>query len=371
MPHRFILKGGDVYIGDPGDREIRPRIRLERWRGECHLKLIFDDSKIRQKRVRYEAGRLKWETETFDFHFYPIDPNTFKIEHPRKGKITFLQNELGGLEFEIILKTKPKTNRFVFNIETKGLKFYYQPPLHPDHPTWADMDRDGVADCFRPPNVVGSYAVYHAEKRNLHSSREDGEKYRVGKAFHIYRPKAIDAKGREVWCDLHIDEKRGVLAITIPQRFLDEASYPVKIDPTFGYETKGASYTYLYQDIAGSWFTCPENGTAESITAYHDDWGAGNEYAIYKKSDNSLVGHTESGTGQQSAGWHTFNFSDPKPSLSANTDYWLVLWGTANTYYYYDSGDSGKGGRQDDVDKWPDPWTVSYTHLTLPTTERV
>lgn len=63
--------------------------------------------------------------------------------------------------------------------------------------------------------------------------------YKTGKAFHIYRPKAIDANGVEQWCSLDI--KDGILTVIIPQNFLNKALYPVIVDPTFGYTSAGAS----------------------------------------------------------------------------------------------------------------------------------
>ena len=328
-------------------------MKLNRWNGEVSLKIIIPYGEKSTPTLKENV--LLFSSPKYEVLFYPKEPEEIVERGGENREYKFIQNENGGVEFDTILKEKPNSNILEFPIETRGLKFYYQPPLNPYHPTWADTNGDGIADTFRPQSVVGSYAVYHKSEDKFLKTKEEAEKYKTGKAFHIYRPKAVDSAGNETWCDLKIDEMRSVLIVTIPQEFLEKAVYPVRVDPNFGYETKGASHTWLYEDIAGSWFTCPENGIAESITAYHDDWGAGDEYAIYKKSDNSLVGHTESGTGQKSAGWYTFNFSEPKPFLLGGTDYWLVLWGTANTYYWYDS-ETGKGGRQDDVSKWPDPW---------------
>ncbi|RLI91232.1 MAG: hypothetical protein DRO95_04750, partial [Candidatus Altiarchaeales archaeon] len=364
-----------IEIGEERHSPPQPYLKLNKWDGEVSLKVEVPYGRGAIRIL--EQNKLKYVSHKYDVNFYPKEPEEITEEIAGRNH-TFKINEKGGVEFDVILKEKPDSNIFEFPIKTKGLKFYYQPPLHPAHPTWADTDGDGKADTFRPENVVGSYAVYHESKQGDYT-KLGGKNYRAGKVFHIYRPKIIDNVGKEVWGKLNIDVGKKLLTIEIPQEFLDNAVYPVRIDPNFGYESKGASHTYLYNDIAGSWFTCPEDGTAENITAYHDDWGAGNEYAIYKKSDNSLVDHTESGTGQQSEGWYTFNFLDPKPSLSGGEDYWLVLWGTSNTYYWYDSA-TGKGGRQDDVSKWPDPWSptsedkiysIYCTYTSAPTHNRI
>jgi len=353
--YRFKTKSEDyVYLGDPADAEFHPKIKLERWAGECHLRIAFDDSKVKQRQCRCEQNKVKWETRDFDFHFYPVEPRTVVMKHPQTGEdISFLQNELDGLEFEIILKKKPTTNQIALAIETKGLKFYYQPPLHPDHPTWADTDGDGIADTFRPMNAVGSYAVYHAARTNMHRSREDAEKYRVGKAFHIYRPKAVDAEGKEAWCDLHVDETKGLLMVTIPQEFLDSAVYPVSVDPTFGYETKGSSFAGASSArIGGSWATGGV-GTATSISVcYHQflSFYPNVKHALYEKTGD-LTGNLVAGSGTEEwtvtdgyDDWKTLNCLTP-PEISA-VDYWIVLFSEPYAYVYYDDGGTNDAGWQ-------------------------
>jgi hypothetical protein len=367
--YRFKNLSGDyVYIGDPDDAEFHPKIKLQRWEGECCLRFVYDDSKIVEKQCVVEDGRVKWQTRDFEFHFYPVKPRKVSMKHPQTGEnIEFLQNELGGLEFEVILKAKPPTNSFSFPIETKGLKFYYQPPLHPDHPTWTDTDGDGVADSFRPENVVGSYAVYHATRSNMHRSKEDAEKYKCGKAFHIYRPKAVDAEGKEVWCGLHIDEAKGVLTVTIPQEFLDSAVYPVSVDPTFGYETAGSSYAFYGFTVIGSVFTSPSDvGTATSMSWYgcadSGDFTTGMKTAIYKHSDSSLVAESSELMIGSNLQWWDFSIDT---NLQSSTDYVLVVFGDSDMYgyfVYYDSGDVDQGHYHENVmyPNFPDP--ASFAH---------
>jgi hypothetical protein len=125
-----------------------------------------------------------------------------------------------------VLKEQPKTNIFSLPFTTKDLVFYYQPPLTQaldprdyDIVTETEAYRKGVRVMYRPENVVGSYAAFHANK----SGNDAG----TGKLFHIYRPEAVDAKGTRVWCDLKITES--ALITIVPQEFLDKAVYPVVI----------------------------------------------------------------------------------------------------------------------------------------------
>jgi len=355
--YRFKTKSEDyVYIGDPELPEFRPVLKLNRWGGECFLKLRFGDRQIKEKSCRLEENKVKWETKDFSFHFYPLKPKTVVIKHPQTGEVLVpVQNELGGLELEIILKKKPIINQVSFNIESQGLKFYYQPPLHPEHSTWIDTNGDGIANRLCPQNVVGSYAVYHATKTNLHRGKKDAEKYKAGKAFHIYRPLATDSAGNQTWCNLHISETKGKLTITIPQEFLDKAFYPVNIDPTFGYTTLGLQYDTLNlgssEDafITGQCDTCPETGVAESITVglfqtlVLETWDI--KCALYKVDtvpfgdsleDMSYHSETEERIGMGVAGtptWYTFNYI-VGASIS-NIDYWIVVWAGNPSYGGY------------------------------------
>ncbi len=138
-----------------------------------------------------------------------------------------------GFEFEIILKNKPKSNVIPLTVRTKELAFHYQ----------AELTAEERLTSHRPVNVVKSYAAYHMSKSN--------NAYGTGKAFHIYRPWAVDATGRRIWCDFDPDwDGRGDLNITISQDFLDSAVYPVIIDPTFGYSEQGPS-TYTTPTTGG------------------------------------------------------------------------------------------------------------------------
>jgi hypothetical protein len=346
--YRFKTLTNDyVYIGDPNDNEFHPRITLNRWDGECFLKLLFDDDKITVKTCKLEQNKVKWETPVFDFVYFPIEE---------------------GLEFEIILKTKPSVNTFTLPFQSRNLLFYFQPPLtqrfKPEDcielsETFARL-KDG-REIRRPENVVGSYAVYHATRTNVHRSQTDAEKYKTGKAFHIYRPMAKDSVGNYVWCDLNIEEAKGLLNIIIPQEFLDKAVYPITVDPTFGYTTKGGTEygnPATYSD--GSVFSCPEAGTGSSITMYLKQYGGltpNLAFLIYRHSDSALVKETEEWTVTSGwDGWKTLNFPSPQPSLTAQ-DYVLLLWHSNPVSFYAD--DNG-------ADKEHYWWDITYNYNNPP-----
>ena len=107
--------------------------------------------------------------------------------------------------------------------------------------------------------------MYHKNKTGDYTAL-GGKNYKTGKAFHIYRPKITDKNGRWIWGELHIDEKKGELSVTVNQSFLDNAVYPVTVDPTFGDTSCGATaYNDITDVTVGSWFTSTGGGTTDRL----------------------------------------------------------------------------------------------------------
>jgi len=418
--YEVLMPSGDkVEIGDRGASDFKPHLKLSRWGGECFIKVGLPSTEKITPAV--EAGKGKWRGQKIDAHLYPLEPTA--------------RNELGGFEFEIILKEKPATNQIVLDIQTQGLRFSYQPELTDEDrgktspeqkfndevlPLLVSMNPDSVLDlgggrgelvrdlngrgipstvfevsqeaydnrvtdnfiqgdaaqtpwsfsdkefdcitgvgflkyvneadinnligeivrtsnravfflgrgsyqpkdsspivekrpkewwanrfadispdynvefydlvaekAFRPDNVVGSYAVYHATKKN--------NEYMTGKAFHIYRPIAEDAVGNKAWCAIHIDGHLDPknLTITVPQQFLDEAVYPVVIDPDFGYLIAGGTEyiiadedSYLTLRGGSAWTMPAPGGTANYIRAYIGDSETCNTKVLINQKDS-------------------------------------------------------------------------------------
>lgn len=283
-------------------------MRIGKWQGECRIDLETPLTKGKPPHV--EGKRQVWRDAKHEIHFYSLEPTA--------------QYEEGGFEIEVILKEKPSSNKITFDIETKNLRFLYQPELTPEE------IEQGL---FRPENVVGSYAVYHTEPKGVYDNAEEAEKYKTGKAFHIYRPRIVDAAGKEIWGELHIDEKKGTLTVAIPHKFLDTAVYPVRhaAGLEFGYTSKGGTVGNIEDIIHGSVYNCPDNALGYYIYAYIFK-GAGYEacarMALYKDSDKSF----ESGTTQSTwgtaeyDGWWNRPFTPTLPYKFAAGDYYLVVW---------------------------------------------
>lgn len=265
----------------------------------------------------------------------------------------------GGIKFDIILNEKPDTNRFCYSVEGwEAYNWYYQPPL-----TQEELD-NGTE---RPENIVGSYAVYHKTLKN--------NEYKTGKAFHVERPAVWEVGNIEEtaqWADLSFEE--GDLCVTAPQDFLDTATYPVRIDPTFGYTSVGASQLSSpqtaspYNSLVGSFFSLTEAGDISTIDFYGYVFCGGpgcsartGRGGLYDASLN-FEGQTAEATLPSTAGWTTLTYS---PDLSETTaTHGVVIFAkstlvrpgidSSSLIAYYDSGTTGQGIHQ-------------YSSLTYPT----
>jgi hypothetical protein len=262
----------------------------------------------------------------------------------------FHVNENGDFKWDILIPEKPKYNFFKWEIKSKGVEFYYQ----------AELTEKEISDGHvRPDEVVGSYAVYCSKSNN---------KYKTGKVCHIYRPLCIDANGLKAYADLNIDSKANTLTITIPQDYIDNAIYPMTLDPTFGYTSVGASGTH----VDGYAFACKFTGaagTATSLSAYVTSATSKNwKYALFSNNSNTLtlISGTAEGSGVAS-GWSELSLSTA--STITESSYALVIQGVDTTvYFYYDSGgDDGQQGYKDRTysSAWASPETWAFPNSNI------
>lgn len=253
-----------------GEKVFKPDIEMKRW-NEVSFKLktekLLEDST--EDSIALEKDKVKYNSKKMSFEMHQtLDKEAYK--------------------YVWYLNEKPITNKVEFQMESKGLDFFYQPPLNEEFPeskncspTECDTDGDGVVDSFRPENVVGSYAVYHSTKGGMNDTY--GKDYKVGKAFHIYRPHLIDANGLEAWGILHISDPIEILpdgreirtySVTLPDEIYNNGSYPIKSNDTFGYTSLGASSgldqtatdTNNFAIRSGYAYTPSENGTLDKIS---------------------------------------------------------------------------------------------------------
>jgi hypothetical protein len=338
--YELSLPPGDrVEIGDRDSADFKPCARLNRWGTECSLFLSIPTAEKILPTIQGE--RILWQGRDYGAEFLAATD---------------------GFKFNIILPRRPETNVFPLDFGSDNLNFYYQPPLTEEFQEgWSEefkrdilvtgtqvTDLNGNVLVNRPENVVGSYAVYHATKDNMHPSQAEAEKYKTGKAFHWYRPLIYDSVGKTTWGILNVDPKAGIRTITIPQEFLDNAVYPVTIDDDFGYTDAGASSVGIGGGTArahGDTYT-GASGTGTSMSVYAAAWSGDHldrniQMALYDAvSPSNYI--DDSGTASvtiDSATPQWWQANSSGPSLSA-IQYYLAFVGDQlqyGPYAYYDS----------------------------------
>lgn len=241
-------------IGDTKQPIFHPQIKIMKWDNEVNFSMRLEDNNLGSNTL--VDNKVVYDKSDKTAKFYELEK---------------------GFEFEIILKEKPLKNILNFTLQHKGLDFHYQTI----EPTQEEIDED----VFKPENVKGSYAVYHNSKVN--------NKYKAGKAFHIYRPFATDAKGVETWCKFLLDAKNNTATLEIPQNFLDNATYPISIDPDFGYTTAGASQA-TYTDCRGCrnatyQHTASSGDTITSYSLHAHSFGSSASFVISAYDTSSLI----------------------------------------------------------------------------------
>ena len=350
----------ETIVGDDKQVEFYPQVKIQRWDNEVNFSVrLISDDRITQPILDKE--KIAWNSPACGMEFSDVVPNE---EYPE-----------GAFKFEYILKSKPATNQLRFSIETKGLTFYKQLPFTKEYPLeyWADRfhqsvtvtetqvkDLDGKELAYRPENTVNSYAIYHSGKP---INYVDGKLYRCGKFGHIYRPKIIDALGKWVWGDLDIDPIAKIYVVTIPQKFLDTAVYPIRSNDTFGYTTVGAGNSAI-ADCWGHYintYTATAGDEVTQFSIYGYGYVANQSYdlAIYDVAGGVPVNQLDTPVTVVFATGFNWNNSGAISQVLAATTYSLCVGNVVN------QGDSNPQIKLDSLsnstsrdlgDTLADPW---------------
>ncbi|MGB0757464.1 MAG: FG-GAP-like repeat-containing protein [Patescibacteria group bacterium] len=329
-----------VSVGNVSKLGLAPELTIKKWNGDAKLTIepVAFKSDSEGYQVQFNSDKLEFNDNDSSYRFYEIEGTD---QYPD-----------GAFELDVVLSTKPKTNVFEFNISTHDLDFYYQPALDVQYAESSEFERCTETRCYkegkvveyRPENVVGSYAVYSSEYSGDYS-KLNGKNYKSGKVLHIYRPKIKDSGGDWTWGELSIDESRNKLSVTVPEKFLEQAAYPVIVDPTFGYDTIGSSWGYAGDKIVGSKFA-GASGTAESITVYGDltVGGVNFKYGLYDATSGYDFEEQTAEASSISDEWLTLNL-DSNVNIT-DTDYIVAIWGSETTDSIspkYDTGATNQG----------------------------
>lgn len=281
-----------------------------------------------------------------------------------------IYKEAIGFEYMVILPDRPANPRISLPVISEGLTWYYQPALNlelvgEEYTGWTinethAYDENGVLRDYRPLNVVGSYAIYGEYCDGL---------YGTGKFTHVYRPYVYDSNGVGYYADMIYED--GYLHIDLDGVWLKDKkrTYPVYVDPTFGYTTIGGSsgsyYSGSYAYSNGP-YTLAENGTAVQINVY----GSTNiattlKTAIY--DDNAGTPNNlqvvSTATNMNALQWYTFSIADT-PIVSTSKYHIAVGDGGGGTYTYYYDSVSGYSLKYSSGKAFDDPWVNNGTPST-------
>jgi len=335
--YEYILRGLDsVEVGNRETLDFEPTVLLNKWNGECWIRISMPDTTPTISATMLDSNKVSWSDSSKEVRMYALQPEEC------------FNAEGGGFEYEVILRSKPKSNVITLNIDASpNLAFYYQP----------ELAKEEIAEgTHRPEYIIGSYAVYHKTKVG-HTI--DQTNYQAGKFCHIYRPRAVDSKGWEVWGDLYIDIEHKLMTVILPQEFIDSAVYPIHhaTGDTFGFTAKGGTAKAISDYMYCCLFTCPSAGNASSITWYiYNNSGIGArdfEVAIYNSSKNKIEdAEPTNNLPEAYDNWLEVTLDTSAPILAA--DYWLAGKAElqASIWCY-----------QDDIGGW------DYGYKSLTTTE--
>lgn len=315
----------EVEIGDAKQPEFLPRVKIKRWDNEVNASMGWLHSE-NQLSIEQTEDLIAFRGSKTEAYFYEL-PDSEKSPE-------------GAIESEIVLLEKPVTDKVIFSLNDKDVKYHHQPAL-----TREEIERG----CIRPEHVVDSYAIYAAsEKINY----QGGKLYQACKVGHLYRPRIEDAAKNWVWGGHEI--KDGKRIVTIPEQFLRDAVYPIRhaAGATFGFTSVGGSSFELGN--AGVNMASKANPglttDVDKITYYGKVTSGSTNFkgCIWKSSDLSLVTNSITSptlVNSTTAQWWDTALYGTKPSVTAQ-DYLVgfvgegtLLWG----YYDFISGEGGYG----------------------------
>jgi len=288
--------------------------------------------------VRVGSKKPKWGLSRWagdaGLTFAPVDDERYAVRGDKKSlvykgrkrshRFTILSD--GAFEYDCILLREPESNKITLRMEgAERYDFFRQP------------------DYIKDPFLAGSYAVYKKE-----TLLGEG----TGKLCHINRPEIVDARGRRCWGDLVIQGDR--LEITVPERFLSEAAYPVVVDPVVGTTSVGSQQYWfdewnegdyvlleLWESLATNRFTLPEtlNGRATAYVYAGLPVGWGRLKPVLYADEGGIptrrLSVNEGGINFQvnannPAGWRSAGFDVTEPVAGGN-NIWLALF--CDTFY--------------------------------------
>ena len=243
-----LLNECRIKIGGT-DEKFVPNINASKWGDEAWVNINRPIMPTHTDELVFEAGRIELITGNERHRFFEIDD---KLEY----EIAYADRPLDKIEFDLAL--------------SEGLSFWEQKTLleewraeqasnpgNPNNLTWEQYQQAAR----RPENVINSHAIYYNKRNN---------KYKNGKWGHIYRISLQDANGNWTWAEssvIPVDRTHAKLLVAMPVKFLDNAHYPVTLDPILGNNVQGAS-NWGYNNIKDTIWDVTD-GSGGAINTYY------------------------------------------------------------------------------------------------------
>ncbi|MDD4985825.1 MAG: hypothetical protein PHQ43_08555 [Dehalococcoidales bacterium] len=283
--------GEEVLFGQGKPGGFQPRLSLSCFRGGSKLELI---PQIAGEFTHRPFGINSVLAESDALSFQPV-PTVIDKEY----------NEHGGLDWFLILKKKPSTNKLQFGYDAASLIPFFQP----------ELTSIEVAEGNRRPDwVTNSIAWYHPTKGGIVSTDDVAKGITTGKAVHQYRPRVVAADNSWTWANLEL-ASGNLVRIVIDQVWLNTKPYPMTLSPkgdTFGWTGVGGTTLFANTDyIRGSLAASATAGVCSKMSLYGSTGvGVHPAYVLgyYKDSDRSRQGKTISTHFPESTtGWNDQN----------------------------------------------------------------
>lgn len=340
------LEVGDsqVVIGNSEvSTEFQAHVKMDFWGGEDNIQ-FFEEGVKGTPALKDEKLKLDLPTQS--------------LEWRKSGN---------SLKWVTTFKEKPLSNKLVFKLDGKwrDFGFHRQPPFAEKYPdAILEYYDDSGVESIRailpvemypklalstsymecPLYMDGGYVVYHKFKRDYCIGNTN---YTTGKVLNIHKSKAVDVDGKFVWVDLLIEN--GVLTETIPQVFLDSATYPVVVNATFGRTDIGTVKNNSSDnfEFACGPYSPAGDGSATSVSVWYEFQG--NNCNVTQGFWIDSGGGTPAGALQRdtadtvvsATGWKLISLDSAKDVLGANT-YWIG-------WNYFDNGGTGLKRAQDTI----------------------
>jgi hypothetical protein len=163
---------GQLILGNENNGlRFEPHLRMIPWRGDpVDFAVGLPSLANRAPIINPAKDEVTWEDNDYRVRFEVLPPSQ---REPR-----------GGLQQDIILLRPPIQPTLDLPFSSTGLNLWWQGAL---------SSEDILRGATRPSNVINSIAAYHSTKSHTHRTAKEADQYRTGKAFHLYRFKAIDS----------------------------------------------------------------------------------------------------------------------------------------------------------------------------------